>query len=55
LKVYETDISEKLPEKISEEIIVVGNRSGFKVKDVINKIVNKDFCKVIKVGFEQER
>lgn len=38
LSVYETDISESLPKTIKEDVIVIGNRSRFKVDDIISKI-----------------
>ncbi|UZV41088.1 hypothetical protein vBVpaMR16F_22 [Vibrio phage vB_VpaM_R16F] len=51
--IYETDVSEILPDTIKSEIIVIGNRSGFTLQDVEDRIYNKDNCKIIKVEFNQ--
>jgi hypothetical protein len=41
LEVYETDISNELPEKISASIIVLGNKHPFSIDDILNKLVGK--------------
>lgn len=51
--VYETDVSKNLPDKISADIIVVGNRTKFEIEEVESKIHMKDDCEIIKVCFSK--
>lgn len=53
LKVYETDIDTKLPDKLIYDVIVLGNRSGFSVEDIKNKL-NLDTTEVVVVDMKYE-
>lgn len=48
--VYETDSARELPEMITEDVIILGNRSGFTVEDVTKRIPQP--AKVVSVPFE---
>ena len=51
--VYETDINRTLPDVISTDIIVVGNRTNFDIKDVEDRVFMKEMCEIIKVSFSK--
>ena len=51
LSKYETDCSENLPDELKEDIIVIGNKYKFKVKDIKKRIINSDDCEIIVVNF----
>lgn len=50
---YETDSSSKLPDVLYDEIIVIGNKYKYDMKDIEDRIYNKQQCKIIKVKFEE--
>lgn len=47
--VFETDAVDILPDEITADIVVVGNRSGFSLEDVVGRI--PEDARVIKVNF----
>lgn len=53
LKVYETDIDTKLPDTLIYDVVVLGNRSGFSVEDIKNKL-NLDTTEVVVVDMKYE-
>jgi len=52
LTVYETDSSEKLPEVITEDIIVLGNKYDFTQEDIIEKIFEFEKAEIVSVKFD---
>lgn len=54
LTVFETDSVDRLPEVIKEDVIVLGNRSGFKRDDVIKRIFGQPNVSIISVSFQKE-
>ena len=51
LSVFETDSVDKLPKEIDADVIVLGNRSKFTVKDIESRLFGE--VNVIEVSFEQ--
>jgi len=54
LSVFETDALPKgqgLPEVIAEDVIILGNRHGFSIEEVEDRIADKDVTDVVKVSF----
>lgn len=49
MTVYETDSVDELPEVITDQVIVLGNRSGFTVEDVKKRIFGD--ARIIEVAF----
>lgn len=54
LTVFETDSVDKLPESIKEDVIVLGNRSGFKREDVTKRIFGQPDVNLISITFNKE-
>jgi len=46
IRVFETDIYDKLPNEITEEIIVLWNKHNFTLKEIKSKINNSDIIEV---------
>lgn len=53
LESYETDMSEDLPDNITQSIIVIGNKYNHSLKTIINKIHDVDNCEIIDVNFNK--
>lgn len=54
LSVYETDMADKLPDVIYDDIIVIGNKYKYTLDDVKSKIYHIDKCDIILVRFSRE-
>lgn len=52
LSVFETDSVDKLPEVIYDDVVVLGNRSGFTVEDVKDRLFGEH--EVIEVSFRKD-
>lgn len=53
LTVFETDSVDELPEVIKADVIVLGNRSGFKRDDVTKRIFGQPNVEIIGVSFDK--
>lgn len=53
LNSYETDSSSELPNKITESIIVVGNKYKYSLKEIKDRIFDLENCELIIVGFDK--
>lgn len=51
--VFESDVHDKLPFEITDNIIVIGNKHGYTIEDIINRIPDKDTCEIITVDFNE--
>lgn len=54
LTVFETDSVNELPETIKADVVVLGNRSGFKRNDVTKRIFGQPNVEIISVSFDKQ-
>lgn len=54
LNKYETDSSPTLPELLTEDIIVLGNKYSFLLEDIIQRIYQKDQVDIVVVDFKNK-
>jgi hypothetical protein len=53
IKKYETDMSEKLPKIIYDDIIILGNKYKYKIDDIIKKIYDRKNSEIIMINFNK--
>lgn len=51
--VFETDIHNKLPFEITDNIIVIGNKHGYTIDDIVSRIPDREECELVTVDFNK--
>lgn len=51
--IMDTDSCDSLPDKISDEIIIIGNKHGYSLEDITSRVYNLDMCEIIVVDFSK--